>query len=156
MSTMRRIKLGDVFKIETQKGNIYLQFADYKKGDCELVRVLEIEQGEDNEQVEYEIGKKELFLVHFPLKVAYKQGIIRFIENFNLPSSFEVPKKMRSPYTDKDGNILYWHIVDCDTLEREKVYCLSEEQKKLSPWGMWNDTLLIERLNEGWSLEKWI
>ncbi|NYE07484.1 hypothetical protein F4694_004295 [Bacillus niacini] len=25
------------------------------------------------------------------------------------------------------------------------------EQKQLSPWGTWNDTLLKERLDEGWT-----
>ena len=29
-------------------------------------------------------------------------------------------------------------------------------QKELSPWGIWNDTLLIERMMEGWTPEKWI
>ena len=53
------------------------------------------------------------------------------------------------------GEFLGWHIVDTETWQRQLVKTLSPEQKKLSPWGIWNDTLLIENLVNDWSLEKW-
>jgi len=38
--------------------------------------------------------------------------------------------------------MLGWHIVDTLTLKRQFVTDLYEEQKQLSPWGIWNDTFL--------------
>jgi hypothetical protein len=53
------------------------------------------------------------------------------------------------------GEILGWHIVNAETLYHELVKELTDEQKLLSPWGCWNDTLLIEMLDEGFSLQNW-
>ena len=53
------------------------------------------------------------------------------------------------------GESLGWHIIDTDTWHRELVKKLTHEQKNFSDWASWNDTLLIRRLVEGWSLEKW-
>ena len=53
------------------------------------------------------------------------------------------------------GEFLGWHIIDTDTWQRQLVKSLTREQKQLSPWGIWNDALLIENLVNDWSLEKW-
>jgi hypothetical protein len=53
------------------------------------------------------------------------------------------------------GEFLGWHIVNTATWHNTLVKNLSSEEKKLSPWGIWNDTLLIERLTNDWSLENW-
>jgi hypothetical protein len=45
--------------------------------------------------------------------------------------------------------------VDVETLQKEVVYNLNDLQKNYSPWGVWNDTILIERLTSGWTLENW-
>jgi len=36
------------------------------------------------------------------------------------------------------------------------VKTLSSEQVKYSEWAVWNDTLLIEKLTDEWSLDKWV
>jgi hypothetical protein len=40
-------------------------------------------------------------------------------------------------------------------LKRELKKVLDEKDLKLSPHGIWNDTLIIERLEENWRLENW-
>ena len=50
---------------------------------------------------------------------------------------------------------LGWHIVDVSTLKRQFVEKLSQEQKQLSPIGIYNDTSLKEMLERGWNLENW-
>lgn len=62
---------------------------------------------------------------------------------------------MRSEHNVRDES-LGWQIIDTDTWHRQLVKDLSAEQKKLSDWGTWNDTLLIEDLVSDWSLEKWV
>lgn len=54
------------------------------------------------------------------------------------------------------GEFICWHIIDYETWKRERVEVLTHEQKQLSPWGTWNETKLIEKLVEGWTLDEWI
>ena len=54
------------------------------------------------------------------------------------------------------GEFICWHIIDYETWKRERVEVLTHEQKQLSPWGAWNETKLIEKLVEGWTLDEWI
>jgi hypothetical protein len=75
-------------------------------------------------------------------KIFYIRG------NFNLPQDFVLPKIFRSKCTIK-GQFINWHIIDYETWKIEQVQGLSDEQKQLSPWETWNDTLLKERLDEG-------
>lgn len=53
------------------------------------------------------------------------------------------------------GEFRGWQIVNLETLHTENVQTLTPEQKKLSQIGIWNDTLLRERLESGWTLEQW-
>ena len=53
------------------------------------------------------------------------------------------------------GEFICWHIIDYDTWKRKKVERMTEEQKQLSPWGTWNDTLHKQRVAEGWTLDRW-
>lgn len=155
MNTVKRIKVGDVFEINTPKGKAYLQYVYNNPDITELIRVLHGKYYEQPNDLSSIIEGNELYLVHFPLKVAYKRGIVKLIGRFNVPNEFQIPKNMRSLHVDVDGNRI-WYIVDYDTWRREPVKELSNEQIKLSPWGTWNDTLLIERISEGWTLDKWI
>ena len=54
--------------------------------------------------------------------------------------------------------VTYENYLGKFNIETEKmrlVKTLTPAQKKLSPCGCWNDTLLIECLVNDWSLEKW-
>lgn len=70
------------------------------------------------------------------------------------PSGFDKPRFMRTEHSVR-GEFLGWHIVDTETWQRQLVQTLTKEQKALSPWGIWNDTLLIENLVKDWRLEDW-
>jgi hypothetical protein len=152
---VRRIKSGDVFEIITPKGKGYFQFVFDNKEICELIRVLPGIYTEHHSNIIELATAKEMYFVHFPLKAAIKQGKVDFIDNFRLPKDLELPKKMREDYSDSEGN-RGWHIINYDTWQREFVQELSKEQLKLSPWEIWNDSMLIERLAEGWNLEQWV
>jgi hypothetical protein len=152
---MKRLKIGDVFEIKTPKGNAYFQYAFQNETVGELIRILpglfEIEPGNINELV----NENEVFFIHFPLKAAFKQGIVRYVGNIELPQHTELPNYMRSKKVDRNGKFECWHIINYKTWERESVNELNQTQLRLSPWGTWNDTLLIERLSDGWTPEIW-
>lgn len=152
---MVRLKVGDVFEIHTPRGKAYIQYVSNDEVIGELIRVLPGVYDNLPDNIKEIASGKEEFFIHFPLKAALKQKILKRVSNFDLPKNFKIPTKFRTEVTDNEGNIIGWHIVDYDTLKRETVSKLSEEQTKLSPWGTWNDTLLIERISQGWTLKEW-
>lgn len=152
---MKKITIGDVFAIKTPRGEAYLQYAYKDNSNIEIIRVLPglfLDRPADIVEL---VNRKELFLVRFPLAAAYRKKIVEFVGHYPIPSNFEKPRYMRSDFIDKDGNLI-WHIIDTETGKRQLVKELSEEQKMLSPYDIWNDTFLIERLTEGWTLDKWV
>jgi hypothetical protein len=91
--------------------------------------------------------------MYFPLSAAKKRKIVEPVGHYTI-DSFEKPRYMR---TEHIIGSKFWgrDIVNTETWQRQLVKKLTPKQKQLSPWGIWNDTLLIERLNEDWNLEKW-
>jgi hypothetical protein len=154
---MDKIEIGDVFQIETSKGNGYFQYVDTDDNIGELIKVF---PGvfKDIPTVEElaEFSNSDLtYYVFFPLKAAASKGIVTSVARVPMPKNFKKPKFMRSKLMVK-GEFLGWHIVDTDTLHRKLVTDLSKDQKQLSPWGTWNDTLLKERMEDKWTPAKWI
>jgi len=49
-----------------------------------------------------------------------------------------------------------WHIINTATWQRTTALQLTENEKKFSPWGVWNYNLLCERIEQDWDLENWI
>ncbi|NAS14136.1 hypothetical protein [Poritiphilus flavus] len=153
MAKRIKINLGDIFKIQTKKGYAFMQCVHSDKLEGEIIKVF-YKIWDNSEQTIDDILKSDFFLVGFPLKYALKQGIVALVGNSDI-GFFEKPKFMRSPHQIGEEK-LGWHIIDTATMKRKLVKTLNDEQKKLSPWGIWNDTLLIENLDSGWRLEEWI
>lgn len=150
---MARIKIGDIFEIKTPKGSAYLHYIHKDSITGELIRVLQGVYSERPANFDKLAALGERYIISFPLSTAVKQKIVEPV-GFYPASSFSKPKMMRTEYNVR-GEFLGWHLVDTDTWHRQFVKTLSAEQKKLSPWGIWNDTLLIENLVSDWSLESW-
>lgn len=152
---MVRLKVGDVFEIVTPKGKAYIQYVFNNERIGELIRVLPGVYSKQPFNLIELVNNKEEYFVHFPVKAAKRKKIIELIGNFELPLELEIPTHFRTITKDSDRNSSGWQILDYETWIRETVNTLSEQQKKLSPWGIWNDTLLIERITQGWNLDKW-
>jgi hypothetical protein len=84
---------------------------------------------------------------------AYKKGIVkktqyRSSEHISLPRYSRFPNSIR-------GEFFGWRVHDAEKKLYEHFVDLTDEQLKINPSGVFNDTLLIERLERGFSLEKW-
>lgn len=150
---MGRIKVGDIFEINTPKGKAYLHYIYKDKETGDLIRVLTGLYSERPASFDKLAGSKENYMVFFPLSAAAKQKIVEQVGHYPA-DNFAKPRYMRTEHIVR-GEFLGWHIIDTETWERQLIKTLTPEQKKLSPWGIWNDTLLIENLVDDWSLEKW-
>ena len=119
----------------------------------ELVRILPGLYKEPPVDLEKIASSQERYMIFFPLKAAVRQKIVKK-SGFYPAENFKKPRHMRTEHTVR-GSFISWHIINTETWQRELVTNLSTEQKKLSPWGIWNDTLLLQRLVADWTLEKW-
>ncbi|MBX3253666.1 MAG: hypothetical protein KF862_05950 [Chitinophagaceae bacterium] len=151
---MSKIKLGDIFEIITPKGNAYLHFIHKSSETGELIRVLQGLYVKRPDNFDKLVTLEERYIISFPLSAADKKKLVEHVSYFPI-SKFNKPKLMRTEY-NVGGKFLGWHLVDTETWQRQLVKTLTPEQKKLSPWGIWNDTQLIESLINDWSLENWV
>lgn len=150
---MAKTKIGDIFELCTSKGKAYLHYIHKNEITGELLRVLPGLYLERPANFDELAASKERYYISFPLSAAKKQKIVEKVGYYSA-SCFSKPKYMRTEHYIR-GEFLGWYIVNTETWERQLVKILSPEQRKLSPWGIWNDTLLIEKLLIDWKLDDW-
>lgn len=150
---MKKLRIGDIFEITTPVGKAYLHYIYENPSIGSLIRILQGLHQNTPDDIHNLVCSQEQFMIFFPLAAAYKKNIVQNV-GFFPAERYTKPQFMRTEHNLK-GISLGWHIVNTDSWHRQLVENLTPELKKLSPWGIWNDTLLIENLNSSWSLEKW-
>ncbi len=150
---MKKIKEGDIFEIKTSRGRAYLHYIYLDTTGIELIRILPGRYEDRPVNFDTLATKPEKYMVSFPLAAANRRKIVEKVGYYS-SQDFKKPPFMRTEHNVR-GEFLGWHIVNTNTLQRELVKHLSSAHKKLSPWGIWNDTLLIENIINDWDLEKW-
>lgn len=146
---MRKIKVGDIFSIETPKGLCLFQYVYLEETLGELIYIFSGLHEKIPQMSELKKGS-EGFYVHFPVKAALNRKIIEFVEHSPVPDSIEIPSYFKHEVTDKDGNVIELQIVDYKTWQRHSENDFQLVAEKLSPWGVWNDTYLIDYVVERW------
>ncbi|WP_291529132.1 hypothetical protein [Bacteroides sp. UBA939] len=150
---MKRIKLGDIFEINTPEGKAYLHYIYRDESLGELIRVLPglyVERPTDFNEL---AASKEMYMIFFPLPASYRGKMVELV-GYYPADKFGMPKYMREELIIR-GEFLGWYIINIRTRQRKLVKTLTKEQKELSSWGTWNGAFLIEMLTNGWTLENW-
>ena len=150
------ILIGDVFKLQLSNGIGFIQCVKLApETEWEIIRVLPGIYLKDGD-AEIASQKKELFFSELPLKYALRtrNKLVVFVGNFRVPKGSEAPRYYRDEHT-RGHEFLGWHIVDSKTLKRKFVEKLSEEDLRLSPWGMISLTDIAERIETNWDIDEW-
>ena len=148
-----KLKAGDTFRIETRLGFGFLQYIKTNADGVEFLRVLE-PINKDGFIDESGVQEEERWNTGFPLKAAINRGIVEKVGNFKIPDTYTDSDYARSEHyigSEFQG----WQIVNKITYKRELKKELNENEIKLSPNGIMNDTLIIERIEQNWRLENW-
>jgi len=149
---MAKLKLGDVVEIKTGKGLNYAQYAHRHKQYGALLRVFDNSYDTRPSDFGELIKSKLRFMCFFPLSTAVDQGIVSIIDNVALPLEAEKFPTFRAGIVDPaTRKVVVWWL--WDGKNERRVGELTAEQRKLSIRGVWNDTLLIERIESGWTPE---
>lgn len=151
---MKKVQIGNIYQIDTNKGLALFQLVNIPvdtRNDVEMIKVSYI-LFDKVPQLTEDIFKEGYFFVRFPVKAALRRKIIHLVGFLSLPERFELPRKERTAHYFKEG---YWIISNREDDKFIEVMNLNDQQILLSPSGVWNDTYLKERLEEGWRLENW-
>lgn len=149
---MARIKLGDLIEISTPKGLAYAQYINRHPKYGALLRVFSALYNQRPSDFAKVVVKDVQFMCFFPLQAAVNQGIVTIVDNIPVPpeaSDFPVFRDgVIDPTTGKVGVWWLW-----DGEKEWRIGQLTPELRRLPIRGVWNDTLLIERIVSGWRSE---
>ena len=144
----KRPRIGDVIEVATPKGLAYAQFThkhDAPPRYGPLIRVLPGSYEKRPDSFGELVLQKERFFVFFPLGAACARGLVRIVANKAIPEWARSFPILRSEAYEGPS----WYL--WDGRRKWRVFQLTAEERGYSPIAIWNDTLLIERIVDGWS-----
>lgn len=143
----KRPKIGDILEIPLpDNGFGYAQYTHKHATYGALLRVFNAREKVTN--FESLFSNDVLFSAFFPLGAAVNQNILSIVSNLPIPTAFQPFPVFRAGAHNKLGKVEAWWLWDGENEWR--VGALTEEEMKFPIRGIINDTLLIERICEGW------
>ena len=142
-----RPKIGDIVEVPTSGGLGYVQFTFRDPQMGALVRVLPGLFAERPNELQALAEKRETYFVYIPLGPAVARGLMRIVEHGRVPPGADRPRRMKSKRQLAPG-VVSWLILE-EGGERSTRE-LAPDERGLSPYAIWNDTLLAERMVSGW------
>ena len=146
----RRPRIGDVIEIPTPNGLAYAHFTHKHPKYGALLRVLPSVHGARPSCFSALVAQHPQFTAFFALGAACSRGIVCVVGHEPLPSHTREFPIFRSCVRTPSGSGPWWLW---DGNEEWKVGELAPGMEQLPIRGIWNDTLLIERIVAGWRHE---
>jgi hypothetical protein len=146
----KKIRIGDIVEIPTAKGLTYAQMSHNHARYGALLRVLPGYFTSRPSDFNELIHQPETFATFFPLQAALNRTIFDVVSNCPVPDFAKPFPLFRTGVEDPaTRKVKVWWLWDGE--KEWKVGDITTEQRKLSLRGIWNDTLLIERIEAGWT-----
>lgn len=141
--------MGDVIEIPTSNGLAYAQITHKVPSYGSLIRVLPGLFEVRPSRLDDITVLTERFYIFFPAGAAVHRGLVAVIGNVPVPTRAQpFPLLRQRGYIEPGGKVRDWWLWDGTNSWR--VGQLTTEQRALSLGEIWNDTLLIERILDGW------
>jgi hypothetical protein len=152
LPSRKRPRPNDIIEIPTPAGLAYAQYTHKHDAPPRFGALLRVLPGIfANRPTGFSglVQQRELFWLFFPLGAACSRGIVRVVAEEQRPLWAHRLPRFRAGTADSAGKIRVWFIWDGQ--EYQLVESLTEEQRAY-PYltGVWNDTLLIERIVQRW------
>jgi len=149
----RKPKIGDVIEIPTPKGLAYAHFThkhDAPPKYGALLRVLPGLHVTRPSNFAALVTQPPQFTTFFPLGAACNQGTVSVVAHEPIPPHTSEFPIFRSCIRTREGRGPWWLW---DGNKEWKVGELEPGMEQLPLRGVWNDTLLVERIIAGWRHE---
>lgn len=149
---MTKIQIGDVIEIKTKEGFAYAQYTHKHKQYGALLRVFNRIHKERPLDYKVLVQGEESFKCFFPLSAAVDQNLVSVLGNTSVPEKAKEFPIFRAGVVDPaTKKVTFWWLWDGE--KEWRVGELTYEQRKFPIRGVWNDTLLIKRIESGWTPE---
>ena len=152
---MKRLKIGDIIEIPTRHGFAYAQFTHKHRMYGALLRVYNTiyQTKQSLDVIQSAVNSREPdFSTFFPLGAAVNRSIVSVVGNAPIPEKQKPFPLFRNGNEDpKTKNVETRWLWDGE--KEWPIGKLTKEQRRLSLNEVWNDTLLVERIESGWTPE---
>lgn len=145
--------IGDVVEIPTKLGTAYAQFSHYHDQPPKFGALLRVLPGvfkERPKNLGAIVAGKELFFAFFPIQAAINRGIVRVVGREPIPSrAQQFPLFRAGNINSVTGRVEQWWL--WNGAKSWKIDSLSDDQLDLPIEEVVNDTMLIRRIEQGWT-----
>jgi hypothetical protein len=153
----KRPRIGDVIEIPTPSGLAYAHFThrhDVPPRYGAMIRVLPGLAPERPSDFAELVTRPLAFITFYPVGAACLQGLVRVVAHEPLPPSSQGFPTFRVAHRDLTGkNVGPWFLWD-GSREWKVGELSADELRSYPPRGVWNHTLLVERILAGWTHEQ--
>jgi hypothetical protein len=146
----KRVQIGDIIEIPTVKGLAYAQYTHQHPTHGGLIRVFDALFENRPSGFSQLINGPVRFSTFFPVAAAIKRAVVSVVGHENVaPHNHSFPVFRNGVADPKTKKVAVWWLWDG---EREwKVGAITLDQRKMPIVGVWNDTLLVERIESEWT-----
>jgi len=149
---MKKVKSGDIIEIKTKRGLTYAQYTHKHRMYGALIRIFDEVYQERPESFQKVVYGKIRFSTFFPLQAALSKGIFEVVGNEPIRDDLKIFPIFRGGSIDQlTKKVKTWWLWDGE--KEWRIGNLSDEQRKLPIRGVWNDTMLIHRIETSWTPE---
>jgi hypothetical protein len=149
---LARPKIGDVVEIDTGQGLAYAHYSHQHPTYGALLRVFADLKAERPADLAAVVSGEPTFRTFFPLAAAVQRKIVSIAGHVPLSEEAKRFPTFRAGVVDpRTGRVATWWLWDGQNEVR--VGPLTDEMRRLSIRGVWNDTILKERILSGWTPE---
>lgn len=142
-----RPKIGDIIEIATPRGLAYAQFTHKHPTYGALLRVFPGFYETRPTDFTDIVNQQPQFVMFFPLGAACNQKVVLIADNQPIPKHGQEFPLFRSRIKSKHGCGPWWLW---DGEKEWKIGTLEPGMENYPIRGVWNDTLLITRIVQGW------
>jgi hypothetical protein len=146
----KRVQLGDIIEIPTTKGLAYAQYTHQHPTHGGLIRVFDALFASRPSSFMELVAGPVRFSTCFPVRAAINRGIFQVVQHENIaPHNLAFPIFRGGNADPKTKKVAVWWFWDGE--KEWKVGAITPEQRQMPIIGVWNDTLLVERIESGWT-----
>ncbi|MBX4868174.1 hypothetical protein HJA87_10395 [Rhizobium bangladeshense] len=144
--------MATIVEINTAKGQAYAHYVHQHKQYGALLRVFGKHFDARPDTFTELVRNRPVFMCFFPLGAAVNRRIVSIVDNVALPSDAKKFPMFRAGVVDPaTRKVSVWWLWDGE--KEWRIGQLTAEQRQLSIRGVWNDALLVKRIECGWTPE---
>ena len=150
-TTNKRAKIGDIVEFATKNGLAYAHYTHENPTFGGVVRVFDVLHPVRPADFSEVAQGPVRFTTLFPVKIVVPRGLLKVVGHANIaPGNQPFPTFRKSNGDPRKLSDDWWFFEGEDLVRVGKI---TPEQRKYPLLQMWNEAMMIERIESGWTPE---